>query len=107
MNGNVDGEVSVDGAHLVAESESDTLDQVLDVGADSTDSSQFLSATEPLADTQDVLSFTRKVQGGMTEAASQNTTGTLYLNETFSECEGDIVGEHNGFAGFDLLHFYP
>ena len=99
--------MSVDGAHLVAESESNTLDQVLDVGADGTDGGQFLGGTEPLADTQGVLAFTGKVQAGMAEATGQDSTGTLYLDKALSECEGDIVGENNGFAGFDLLHFYP
>jgi len=46
-DGTVDGEMGVDGAHLVLVALRHALDQVLDVRADGADGGQFLLATEP------------------------------------------------------------
>ena len=61
--GDVDGEVCVDGAHLVAIALGDALDHVLDVRADRADGSDLLAHTEPLAHAQTALSdaFHRKL----------------------------------------------
>jgi len=46
-DGTVDGEMGVDGAHLVLVALRHALDQVLDVRADGADGGQFLLAAEP------------------------------------------------------------
>ena len=49
-DGAVDGEVSVDGPHLVLVALGHALDQVLDVRADRADGGQLLPQAEPLLD---------------------------------------------------------
>merc|ERR1719511_579248 len=76
-NGYVDGEMSVYRAHLVLVSLDDSLEHVLNVGADCADSSKLLFDAEPFFNQDGVLGVLADIDGQMLELATKGTTGSF------------------------------
>ena len=79
VDGNVDGEVSVHEAHLVAVSVGDSGHHVLDVAADRAHHSNVLVKSEPQVD-DDSVALLLDVHKLVAEVAAQDATGSLDHN---------------------------
>ena len=79
VDGNVDGEVSVHEAHLVAVSVSDSGHHVLDMAADRAHHSNVLVESEPQVD-DDLVTLLLDVHKLVAEVAAQNATRSLDHN---------------------------
>lgn len=88
LESDVDGEMGVNGAHLVAVALGDTGDQVLDVRAHGADGGELLADTEPLADAQLVLTDAVHLDREVTEIPLQHTSGSLHVNHAVLHGEG-------------------
>ena len=104
LKGNVDGEMGIYGAHLVTESEGDSLDHVLDVGADGADSGKLFADSEPLANTKGVLSNALHLHVQVTEVLADGSAWSGDVDDAVLDGEGDSLWEHNGVVGLDQLH---
>jgi hypothetical protein len=61
LNNDIDWDVSIHRPHLVTETQCTTLDHVLNVTADGSDSGQFLSVTTPFVNTETFIFFPRRL----------------------------------------------
>lgn len=107
LKGNVDGEMGIHGAHLVAESEGNSLDHVLDVGADSADSGELLADSKPLADAEGVLSNALHLHVQVTEVLADGSAWSGDVDDAVLDGERHSLWEHNGVVGLDQLHDLP
>lgn len=107
LKGNVDGEMGIYGTHLVAESDGDSLDHVLDVGADSADSGKLLTNSEPLADAEGALSDTLHLHVQVTEILADGSAWSGDMDDAVLDGEGDSLWEHNSVVRLDQLHDLP
>jgi hypothetical protein len=80
-DGAIDGEMSVDSAHLVLVAVGDALDQVLDVRADSAHGGQLLLLAEPFLNLEGLLVWHVDVDGQVSEGLGQGSAGSLDGND--------------------------
>merc|ERR1711872_292279 len=77
LNGNVDGEMSVDALHLVTVSVGNALHHVLDVTDDGSHGSDVFAAAEPFLDLNSLLAEHLDVQLGVLEGLAKHTALAL------------------------------
>jgi hypothetical protein len=105
-DGAVDGEVSVDGAHLVLVALRDALDQVLDVRADSSDGGQLLLLAEPFLDLHELLGRHVNVDGQVSERLLEGSTGSLDGDIPALDGNVDPLGHGHLLMGVQNLHLF-
>jgi len=103
-NAQVDGKVSVGGAHLVLEALGHTLEHVLDVGADRADTGEMLVATKPDAEAEAVLAVAGNLEGNVAKVALKSAAGTGHLDDTAVESDLYTSRNRNGLRSVDVLH---
>lgn len=81
LNVDVDGEMGIDVAHLVLEALGDTDDQVVDDGADGTESGNVLAVAMVNLETDDALLDDGEVDGDVAEVLNELATGALDGND--------------------------
>lgn len=109
----VNGEMSMDGSHLVHESFGDTGAHVLNVGLESVNGTSLLVSTEPHADSEvvslgvtlstgllDLLDLTVQVR----EVLGNSTSGSTDLHDSGLNVTGDTFGDKNPVLSQQSLH---
>ena len=109
----VNGEMSMDGSHLVHESFGDTGAHVLNVGLESVNGTSLLVSTEPHADSEvvslgvtlstgllDLLDLTVQVR----EVLGNGTSGSTDLHDSGLNVTGDTLWDKNPVLSQQSLH---
>ena len=101
----VDGEMGVDGSHLVEESLGDTDDHVLDERSDGSEAGNVLSASVP--DTQgDRVGLLDEldVHVDVPDVLVENTSRPGHLDDSGLDGDSDALGDGEVFGLEDVLH---
>jgi len=93
LNGNVDGEMSVDALHLVTVSVGNALHHVLDVTDDGSHGSDVFAAAEPFLDLNSLLAEHLDVQLGVLEGLAKHTALALDSDDAVVHRRRDIFGD--------------
>jgi len=93
LNGNVDGEMSVDALHLVTVSVGDALHHVLDVADDGSHGGDVFAAAEPFLDLNSLLAEHLDVQLGVLEGLAKHAALALDSDDTVVDRRRDILGD--------------
>ncbi|GMT19707.1 hypothetical protein PFISCL1PPCAC_11004, partial [Pristionchus fissidentatus] len=106
LEGDVDGEMGIHGTHLVTVSLGDSLDHVVDVGNNGADGGDLLAGSEPLADTDLVVSLLDllHLHVEVTEVSSEGSAGSSDVDDAVLDGEGNTLGESHNIEGLDLSH---
>jgi hypothetical protein len=104
-DGGVDGEVSVDEAHLVAVSLGDAGDEVLDVGDGGADGGHGAAGAEPGVDLELAATVLElEVEVEVLEVAGQLAARPLHSHNLGSHLHGDPLGDIHRLRSQDGLH---
>jgi hypothetical protein len=104
-DGGVDGEVSVDEAHLVAVSLGDAGDEVVDVGDGCADGSHGAAGAEPGVDLELAAAVLElEVEVEVLEVAGQLAARPLHSHNLGSHLHGDLLGDIHRLRSEDGLH---
>jgi len=100
----VDGEMGIYVAHLVLVSLGDTDDQVVNQGADSSESSDALAGAVVELDLDDILLGVREADRQVAERLCELASGTLNKNVPVLDGDLDALGDGELFLRVDVLH---
>lgn len=103
-DGNVNGEMAVSRAHLELEALGDTLDHILDVGADGTNTGEILALTEPNGNA-DFTGLLGHFDSDVFEVALEGSTGTGDLDAAGSDFNLDVLGDNDKISLVNELHY--
>lgn len=103
--GDVDGEVSVDGPHLVLVAGRHALDHVLDVGADRADGGQLFSDPEPFHDDQLVFSLLLHVDLHVAKVPAEDSSRATDGHLAGIHFQEDVFRDFHRLRRVDDLHF--
>lgn len=95
LNVDVDGKVSVDVAHLVLEALGDTDDQIVDDGADGTESSDTLADTVVHLNRDDVLLGATESDGNVGEVLDKLACNTTRRRKSVGVFPGGALAPRN------------
>jgi len=106
LDGDVDGEMGVDGLHLVAISVRHALDHVFDVADDGPHGGDVFAVAEPLLRLEPLFSDHLDVQLGVLEGLSENSPLALDGDGSVVHRRRNIFGNLQLQARVNGLHFY-
>jgi hypothetical protein len=104
-DGRVDGEVSVDEAHLVAVALGDPGDEVLDVGDGGADGGHGAAGAEPRVDLElPAVLLQLEVEVEVLEVAGELAVGTLHRHHLGRHLDGHLLRDVHRLGRQDGLH---
>jgi hypothetical protein len=105
-DGGVDGKVSVDEPHLVAETLGDACDEVLDVGDGGADGGHGSAGAKPGVDLELATAVLQlEVEVEVLEVAGELTARPLHRHQLGRHRDRDPLGDVHRLRGQDGLHF--
>merc|ERR1719230_1783441 len=104
-DGAVDGEMGIDGPHLVEIALGDTVDHVVDVGADSPHCSQLLLASKPFFNLDGVLVWFINIHRQVAELLGKGTASSF--DSHLASFDGHInnIRDSDNLETVYVLHF--
>ena len=82
----------------------DTLEEVLNVGADSSDSSQLFLLAEPFLHLDGIVVHLVDIHGQVLELLGQSASWTRHLHSSGLDLHLDTLGNLDQLEGVDFLH---